>query len=205
MIDSVDRRHRDILQDNAEFVPPVLPSPDNVIAALETGETMVQRRARTEREMRAKIAQFDMEFKDAERKRSKTWLKLRKAKGDGGSSSVQSALTGGGIANKAKPRSRKSVPAPAGGGGGAVAPSGQPYPMQIQTQPGPGYVPASYYQPQRPLAATTQMQAQRKGESRLDHQDILHHAHAVLLQPRPTANSQHPKRNGQIASSPAIS
>jgi hypothetical protein len=160
MIDSVYRRHQDILQDNAEFVTPVLPSPDNVIAALETGETMAQRRARTEREMRAKIAQFDMEFKDAERKRSETWLKLRKARGDGGSSGVQSASTGGGIANKAKPRSRKSVPAPAGGGGGAVAPSGQPYPMQMQTQPGPGYVPASYYQPQRPPAAATQMQAQ---------------------------------------------
>jgi hypothetical protein len=49
--------------------------------------------------MRAKIAQFDVEFKDAERKRSETWLKLRKTKGDGGSSGVQSASTGGGIAN----------------------------------------------------------------------------------------------------------
>ena len=160
MIDSVERRHWDMLQDCAEFVPPVSSSPDNVIADSETGETVTQRRARTEREMRAKIAQFDMEFKDAERKRSETWLKLRKARGDGGSSGVQSASTGGGIANKAKPRSRKSVPAPAGGGGGAVAPSGQPYPMQMQTQPGPGYVPASYYQPQRPPAAATQMQAQ---------------------------------------------
>jgi hypothetical protein len=63
MIDSVDRRHQDILQDNAEFVPPVLSSPDNVIASLETGETMAQRRTRTEREMRANIAQFDVEFK----------------------------------------------------------------------------------------------------------------------------------------------
>jgi hypothetical protein len=99
MIDSVDRRHQEILQDNAEFVPQVLTSPDNVIASLETGETMAQRRTRTEREMRAKIAEFDVEFKDAERKRSETWLKLRKTKGDGGSSGVQSASTGGGIAN----------------------------------------------------------------------------------------------------------
>ena len=76
MIDSVDRRHQDILQDNAEFVPPVLSSPDNVIASLETGETMAQRRTRTEREMRANIAQFDVEFKEAERKRSETWLQL---------------------------------------------------------------------------------------------------------------------------------
>jgi hypothetical protein len=63
MIDSVDRRHQDILQDNVEFIPPVLSSPDNVIASLETGETMAQRRLRTEREMRANIAQFIVEFK----------------------------------------------------------------------------------------------------------------------------------------------
>lgn len=52
--------------------------------------------------------------------------------------------------------------------------------MQAQTQPGPGYVPASYYQQQRPPGAATQMQAQMVAPAAS--QMMMQHAHIARMQ-----------------------
>jgi hypothetical protein len=149
MIDSVERRYKDMLANHTEFIIPTLPTVDNIVYKLHTGETVAQYYARKGNAMRKALEELEAAFKIAETKRGEQWAVLTKAKGG------STAVSGGG--NKSN-TSRKSVPSSSGGGGGygAVAPNRQSYPMQqMQPRQAPGHVPQSYYQ----ATPATQMQS----------------------------------------------
>jgi hypothetical protein len=148
MIDSVERRYKDMLANHTEFIIPTLPTVDNIVYKLDTGETVAQYYARKGNAMRKALEELEAAFKIAETKRGEQWAVLTKAKGG------SAAVSGGGSKSNT---SRRSVPSSGGGGGyGAVAPNRQSYPMQqMQPRQAPGHVPQSYYQ----ASPATQMQS----------------------------------------------
>ena len=89
-----------------------------------------------------------------------------------------------------------------------MAPARQSYPMQMQAQPGPGYVPASYYQPQRPPAAATQMHAQMVAPAAS--QMMMQQAQIVRVQTMMVQNQQqqmsasHLPQPGRVPSSISV-
>jgi hypothetical protein len=148
MIDSVERRYKDMLANHTEFIIPTLPTVDNIVYKLDTGETVAQYYTRKGNAMRKALEELEAAFKIAETKRGEQWAVLTKAKGG------SAAVSGGGSKSNT---SRRSVPSSRGGGGyGAVAPNRQSYPMQqMQPRQAPGHVPQSYYQ----ASPATQMQS----------------------------------------------
>ena len=147
MIDSVERRHKDMLANHTEYITPTLPTVDNIVYKLDTGETVAQYYTRKGNAMRKGMEELEAAFKIAETKRGEQWAVLTKAKGG-------SAAVSGSKSNT----SRRSVPSSGGGGYGAVvAPNRQSFPMQqMQPRQAPGHVPQSYYQ----ASPATQMQSQ---------------------------------------------
>ncbi|KAL7540136.1 hypothetical protein ACHAXR_009885 [Thalassiosira sp. AJA248-18] len=177
MLDSVERRHEDVLANNPVFVPPKACTAKSVIADPKTGETTAQAYARDTAKLKQRLAQLDVAFKKAERERGEAWMALSKTK-TGGQSGAQSSAAS---KSKQSRRPRQSagsssssarVVAAAASNAGLPVRRQQPvgYPMQMQTaqqqqprqvvQPRPagprtvplGYVPSSYYQ--RPTGAT---------------------------------------------------
>jgi hypothetical protein len=170
LIDSVERRHKDMLADHNEFIPPIQSSPANAIFNMETGETMKQVYKRRMAKLQAEYEQVQVDFKDAEKRRGETWVALSKAKTD--------AASGGRTASSSKPRVRKST-------GGAHV-TRQSYPTQQQVQANPGYSQNSYAQAQYQQQIARHAQAQQQQASQMQlQQQVQAQMAAGMMQQRP--------------------
>ena len=115
MIDTVDRRHNDMLADYDKFVQPKISDDRSTIADPQTGQTVEQQLKVQRDKMAAKISKLEAGFADAELKRGAAWTALTQAKSSAGQMSKQQS------------RSRKSTSS-------SYNTAARQYPVQQQQQ-----------------------------------------------------------------------
>jgi len=89
MIDTVERRHNDMLADYDKFVQPKISDDRSTIADPKTGQTVEQQLKVQREKMAAKIQKLEADFADAEKKRGAAWQALTQAKSSAGQMTKQ--------------------------------------------------------------------------------------------------------------------
>eukprot|EP00804_Cyclotella_cryptica_P009363 CCRYP_009018-RA/>CCRYP_009018-RA protein AED:0.25 eAED:0.25 QI:0/0/0/1/1/0.5/2/0/1030 len=98
IVDSVDRRHKEMLARHNEFIPPCVDTEHSTIIDPNTKETMAQAFKRVQTQLTQRRAKIDKAFADAEKARAAAWADVVKYK----------AMLGDSAGSKPKSRSRKS-------------------------------------------------------------------------------------------------
>ncbi|KAL7522157.1 hypothetical protein ACHAWX_006853 [Stephanocyclus meneghinianus] len=120
IVDSVDRRHKELLARHDEFIPPFVDTEHSTIVDPKTNETMDKAFKRVQSQLTQRKAKIDKAFADAEKARAAAWADVVKYK----------AMLGDSASAKPKPRSRKSS-----AGTKSIAPVAAPVPAPAPAPP----------------------------------------------------------------------